>query len=509
MLNKLKQSKTNAVSISLLTLRILIGWHFLYEGLVKIFSPSWSAYSYLINSKWIFAGFFNWIASLEGVLKVVDFLNMWGLVLIGLSLFTGLLVRWASIAGAAMLLFYFVAYPPIPGYTFGTITEGSYLWVNKTLIEFVILLVFAVLPIGFLPGADRWVKRWRAEKAHAPIPSVKKEVASLQRREMLRDLISVPFLGAFAYALYKKKKWDSFEEKILATTDAKTSATVRSFDFSNLKELKGQVPQTRIIGGVEFSRIILGGNLIGGWAHARDLLYVSELVKAYHTDEKVFSTFKLAEKCGINTILTNTALCRVINRYWRNNIGNIKFISDCAGAGDLITGVKMSIDSGASACYVHGGWSDRYAAKGEFDKIQEVVELIRQNGLPAGIGGHKVETIKGCVEYGLKPDFWMKTLHNHNYWSARPGEAYKDNNWCHDPRETIDFMHGLNEPWIAYKVMAAGAITPEEGFKYAFENGADFVCAGMYDFQIVEDSNIVLNILNSDFKDSRKRRWLA
>ena len=382
-------------SVFLLTgLRILVGWHFLYEGLAKVFSPSWSAYNYLVNSKWVFAGFFNWMASLEGVLKVVDFLNMWGLVLIGLSLFTGLLVRWASVAGAALLLFYFVAYPPIPGYTFGTITEGSYLWVNKTLIEFFILLVFAVLPTGFLSGADRWIKRWKEEKAHAPIPPVKKEGASLQRREVLRDLISVPFLGAFAYALYKKNKWESFEEKVLGNTDATTSATVKSFDFSSLKELKGQVPHTRIIGGVEFSRIILGGNLIGGWAHARDLLYVSKLVKAYHTDEKVFNTFVLAEKCGINTILTNTALCRVINKFWRNNIGGIKFISDCAGAGDLMTGAKMSIDSGATACYVHGVGPTVGQQRGNLTKFKKCSSLFAKMGFQPVLEAIKLKRLK-------------------------------------------------------------------------------------------------------------------
>ena len=109
----------------------------------------------------------------------------------------------------------------------------------------------------------------------------------------------------------------------------------------------------------------------------------------------------------------------------------------------------------------------------------------------------------------MKPDFWMKTLHHNNYWSARSDEEYTDNNWCYKPQETIDFMESLDEPWIAYKVMAAGGITPKEGFKYAFENGADIICAGMYDFQIVEDANIAHDILNSDFKDIRKRRWLV
>jgi len=503
-------------SVYLLTaLRIIVGWHFLYEGIAKLFNPGWSAKMYLMGSKWVFAFLFDWMASSESVLRVVDFLNVWGLILIGLSLFTGLLVRWASVAGATLLLFYFVAYPPISGYTFGVITEGSYLWVNKTLIEFFILVIFAVLPFGFLYGIDRWIKRWKDEKAHAPIPSEKNEGAFLQRREVLRDLISVPFLGAFAYALYKKNKWESFEEKFLTDTDAKTSATIKTFVYSGLKDLKGQIPHTKIIGGVEFSRVILGGNLIGGWAHARDLLYASKLVKAYHTDEKVFTTFKLAEECGINTILTNTVLCRVINKYWRNNIGNIKFISDCGGGVGktsierLLDAAKKSIDAGATACYVHGGYSDGLAAQSKFDEIQKVVDFIQQNGLPAGIGGHKVETIKGCVEYGLKPDFWMKTFHHHNYWSARPGEKHMDNNWCLDPAETIDFMNGLDEPWIAFKILAAGAIHPDNAFRYAFENGADFICVGMYDFQIVEDCNIALDVINSNFLSNRKRRWLV
>ena len=515
-MNNLKQSKANVISITLLTLRTIIGWHFLYEGLAKIYTPSWSAYSYLINSKWIFAGIFNWMAETPGVLKVVDLLNVWGLILIGLALFFGIFTRAASIFGICLLSFYYLATPPFIGMDFGVLAEGHYLIVNKNLIELVALIIFLVIPSNKIYGLDRlWklVKEAIAQKKSRILKTsqVQKSIEvehGIGRRELIKNLLPLPIFGGFVVASLKKKGWYSYEEKFLKDTDAMTTATIKSFDFSSLKDLKGQIPHTRIIGGVEFSRIILGGNLIGGWAHARDLIYMSKLVKAYHTDERVFSTFQLAERCGINAFLTNTVLSRVINKYWRNNIGEIKFISDCGGAVDLITGAKMSIDSGAAACYVHGGGSDNLAAKGKFDEIQKVVGFIRQNGIPAGIGGHKIDTVKGCVEHGLKPDFWMKTLHHHNYWSARPGEKGKDNNWCLDPQGTIDYMDGLDEPWIAFKVMAAGAITPKEGFKYAFENGADFICAGMYDFQVVEDANIALNILDSGFMDTRKRRWL-
>ena len=57
---------------------------------------------------------------------------------------------------------------------------------------------------------------------------------------------------------------------------------------------------------------------------------------------------------------------------------------------------------------------------------------------------------------------------------------------------------------IVPKVLAAGAINPKEGFKYAFDNGADFICVGMYDFQIVEDVNIALDSLS---KVNRIRPW--
>jgi hypothetical protein len=80
-----------------------------------------------------------------------------------------------------------------------------------------------------------------------------------------------------------------------------------------------------------------------------------------------------------------------------------------------------------------------------------------------------------------------------------------DNYFDFDPAETIRYMGTLPEPWIAFKVLAAGAIKPEVGLKYAFENGADFVCLGMYDFQIVEDVNIALNVLEKI--NDRQRPW--
>ena len=213
-------------------LRILVGWHFLYEGIIKLLTPGWTSKLYLMGSNWIFSDLFHRMSESQAIVNAVDFINIWGLILIGLSLFIGLAVRWSSIAGAILLLFYFVAYPPIPGHTFGAAAEGSYLWVNKNLIELALLIIFAVLTPDFFYGIDRLIKRWKEEKPHAPVPTIKREGVPLQRREMLRDLISVPVLGAFAYAVYRKRRWDSFERKYLtANTDATSGATTEDLHF--------------------------------------------------------------------------------------------------------------------------------------------------------------------------------------------------------------------------------------------------------------------------------------
>jgi uncharacterized membrane protein YphA (DoxX/SURF4 family) len=505
-----KALSSRNLNIVLVLLRTVIGWHFLYEGISKLLSPTWSSYNFLSVSKWIFADFFQGIAANSVALEIVDFLNVWGLILIGLSLFFGILTRYSCIFGIIMLSLYYIANPPFLGMDFGVPAEGQYLIVNKNLIELLALCVFLIIPSRSIPGLDRLIGllidqyKQKKQAAASEVDSDVDNEVKLSRRELVKNLAALPIFGGFVVAAIKKKGWVSYEEKFLQNTDAITSATIKSFNFTSLQDLKTQIPHAKIA-GEEFSRVILGGNLIGGWAHARDLIYVSKLVKAYFHDEKVYETFLIAEKCGINAFLTNPVLCRVINTYWKRKIGKIKFISDCGGE-DTLKGAQMSIDNGASACYVHGGASDQLAAAGKFDVIGKTIDLIRANGLPAGIGGHKLETVKGCIEYGLKPDFWMKTLHHTNYWSANK-ENQHDNIWCTDPEDTIEYMKNVDIPWIAFKTLAAGAIHPEVGFRYAFENGADFVCVGMYDFQIVDDANIAMNVLNSDLK--RGRPWMA
>lgn len=142
---------------SLVILRVAIGWHFLYEGIVKLLNPNWSSLGYLMDSQGLFAGMFHSIAGNPTLLNIMDFINVWGLVLIGAGLIVGLFTRIASIAGMVLLAFYYLSHPAIIGANFAMPAEGNYLWVNKNLIELLTLWVIALFPTWKIIGLDRFL----------------------------------------------------------------------------------------------------------------------------------------------------------------------------------------------------------------------------------------------------------------------------------------------------------------------------------------------------------------
>jgi uncharacterized membrane protein YphA (DoxX/SURF4 family) len=518
------KNKDKITATLLTVVRIVIGWHFLYEGLAKLANPNWSSALYLMESKWLFSGFFHWLIGNNTTLQIVDFLNIWGLIIIGLCLFAGLFTRYASIAGAFLLLLYYVANPP---FVSSTIPSTSHFYIfNYNLIEAAVLIVLASLRRESLWGLQRLISYYHTKRMDTKFPPWDNheilESYDTSRRELIKNLAVIPLFGAAFFGMARKRGWISFEEQNLASkTDAVSSASLLLGKTQSISELKGQVP-SGMIKEVKLSRIMIGGNLISGFAHARDLIYVSTWLKKYFTDEKVIETLWLCEACGINTAIfrCDENTIRILEKYWKRG-GKVQWLAQTYPKGEDLTNVQTAIDHGAIGAFVMGGIADKIITDKQVDFLRKPIELIQKQGLIAGTAAHSMMVPLTCIEHGIKPDFYMKTFHSNKYWSATPidpanpelpvdGDEHNmahDNIWCMSDKVVADFFRENPTPWIAYKVLAAGAIKPEEGFKHAFASGADFACVGMFDFQVVENANIAYTVLNSDLK--RERQWYA
>lgn len=150
-----KPGYTTLQTVGLTILRVMIGWHFLYEGLIKFSTPGWSAKSYLLASVGPFSPLFKSLAASETMLQITDVMNMWGLVLIGLGLFLGFCSRISAFSGLLLLTFYYLSYPPFADFAMTGFVDGNYWIVNRNLIEMGALFVLMIFPSGHLTGLDR------------------------------------------------------------------------------------------------------------------------------------------------------------------------------------------------------------------------------------------------------------------------------------------------------------------------------------------------------------------
>jgi len=150
------ENKYSAIQLTwLLVLRIFIGWHFLFEGMVKVLNPGWSASAYLMDSQGIFRSFFAGMAENPVTLNLVNIMNEWALVLAGLGLLLGCFTRLSCLGGIFLLLLYTMSHPSLIGVDYMMSFEGSYFLIDKNLIELVALGVLFVFPTGRVVGIDR------------------------------------------------------------------------------------------------------------------------------------------------------------------------------------------------------------------------------------------------------------------------------------------------------------------------------------------------------------------
>jgi hypothetical protein len=237
-------------------------------------------------------------------------------------------------------------------------------------------------------------------------------------------------------------------------------------------------------------------------------------------------TLALADAEGINTVSQgDSALIRKYNERHGGRLQqlvplNVQVTDD---EGKIRDAVRAAVDLGPAAIYIFGHDGDRLVRDGRTDLIALALQYVRDEGLPAGVGGHSLHVVLECEKHQIAPDFYFKTFHRDNYWSrtlkenrdeycwykgasSDPGH-YHDNMWCMDPEQTAEVMRNVQAAWIAFKVLAAGAIHPRQAFSYALRQGADFLVVGMFDFQVHDNAEEVRKTLNS--LKERERPWRA
>jgi hypothetical protein len=265
------------------------------------------------------------------------------------------------------------------------------------------------------------------------------------------------------------------------------------------------------LAGTPISRLIMGGNLIGGWSHSRDLGYVSTLMRRYNSPSKIRETLELGESHGITAINTwvmddNSQLLE----HWKCG-GKIKWIAQARpDAGGGFSQIQRAIEQGAAGVHLTGDAAESLIEAGKLDKIAESIQFIKGQKRIAGVAARDLRVVVECEKAKLDVDFYQKTFHSHDYYTApRPEEkgplGTHDNSWCQDPQAVIDFMAQVKKPWIAFKILAAGAILPRSAFPYAFNSGADFILVGMFDWQIAEDAKLARRVVAAVCSASSKR----
>src|SRR3989338_4108549 len=139
---------TKFQKISLLLLRVSMGWLMLYAGITKVLDPNWSAAGYLQGAK-TFAGFYQWLTQ-PNILPAINFINEWGLTLLGVSLILGIFVRLSSVFGTVLMMLYY-----FPVLTFPYISQ-HYFIVDEHVIYALVLIFFAAIGAGRYYGLDTW-----------------------------------------------------------------------------------------------------------------------------------------------------------------------------------------------------------------------------------------------------------------------------------------------------------------------------------------------------------------
>ena len=463
---QVNQRSCNATLVAIL--RIVIGWHFLYEGVWKLMQKGeWSCASYLTAAQGPLAPLFKWMSAQGWIVAMGDWAVQLGLVAIGLALVTGILARVAALFGIVLMAMFYCCQPPEPFATAFSGADGRFFVLERNAIEALGLLLIAVLPC------------WRG---------------------FLRTLLP----GGIVLAVFGGCVWIQYRAGGFKKIEAVTSATVKVHEFTALAALKTPFAEKTKLGGVEISRLALGGDLIAGHSHARDLIWTDEFMRRYNSGATLPRTVRYCLHCGIDTAFVEPEFIAPMlaeagrARAPRTPSRELKLFANCADAKDA----ALAAQGGAKSVYLRPETTDALAKKGDGAGLKAAFAALRDTKLPVGVGAEDVATVKFCVENGIVPDYWVLAYHALDYPAATM-ETKCNSIWCADPVATAAYMKTRKEPWVAIRGLAGGAIDPAKAYKFAVDGGAAAVAIDLLDYRIVETVNGIMKKPANAAKDGK------
>ena len=234
----------------------------------------------------------------------------------------------------------------------------------------------------------------------------------------------------------------SLEENILAAAIQDGSAQPSPAEKPKTDIPAGSLP-CGMIGNIAISRLLIGGNLIGGFAHSRDLMYALETVHDFTIPRRKFSRpWNLPKRAASTPSQLDPRCWESVSKYNQRRAAKIQTmvcIPLFAEKVKMNEEIRRQVDRGATLLYSHGGVTDGHVMNGgQTDVIGQMVDSIKAQGLPAGVGGHSLNIPIACEKDNINPDFYVKTFHSDRYWSATPNARRKEYDWLNmdssDPR---------------------------------------------------------------------------
>lgn len=214
--------------------------------------------------------------------------------------------------------------------------------------------------------------------------------------------------------------------------------------------------------GARVSRLTLGDNPFCGHSYVASIHSGDEMMD-YYTAENCVRTLFEAEGLGLNTYvaLAEPFVLRVIRQY-RNEGGTMNILFQSYPAIDLEVNLRMMMACEPIAIYHQGGTADLMVETDEVDRLRDRLKMIRDAGVPAGLGTHEPGTVLRAEAEDWGADFYMTCLYNarkqqrgqqSGFITGKPKELvfYPD-----DRFEMFDAIRQVAKPCIAFKVFAGG-----------------------------------------------------